>query len=441
MVEVVTDALYPHPYNAKLYRQRVPSQRFIEDVAEQMEEPLVVTEEGEIIDGVRRWLAAKELGWDSIEVIEKSYPSVQAEKEAILRHNDDRDETFSQKVRVALEYEEMIAPKLEQRMKAGKPLDEQEDDPLLKSKEGENVTANELAADRVGWGETKYWHAKAIWEAKESGDNEARKLVRQLDDPNPDPDDDISVNGAYMALEKSDETERDEDYIQRGLTDQDDYAEEKREAYGPIQASFETTPSKFKKVLRKCSPRSSLEPTRDYDTEDRPNLFLEIYDGEVHILTSEQLYSIWSRHIINEGYFEDITLNFEDSALEFDDSVGIVIPDDLTVGMAGLLNREIRIELRGPADSRFADALIMTDGSLYSWICAPESLEYHKDALHSINPDHPEAEKFDFSDVEDTEDDDSEETDDTDSEGTDDSDEPDPRETEDRGASAADADW
>jgi ParB-like chromosome segregation protein Spo0J len=279
-----------------------------------MVEPLIVNENREIIDGTRRWLATLELEKDSVEVVEKSYSSVEEEEKAILHHNDDRDETFSQKIRVALEYERLVAPLLEKRMKAGKSLEEQEDHPLLKSKEGK--TALELAADRVGWGQTKFYEAKTVWEAKESGDNYARTLVTQLDA------DDTTVHAAYQELkEHEEETSRDEDYIVRGLSDQDVYAEEKIEAYGPIQASFRTEPHRFKNILSKSSPFRSLDGASSAADED-PDVYIEIRESEVRMLTAEQPGMIHSHHFFSEDYFEEI-------ALESDGPVGIAIPIDL----------------------------------------------------------------------------------------------------------------
>lgn len=369
MNEVFPRSLAPHPYSVRLYRQRVPSQRFIEDIAEQMEEPLVVNENDEIIDGVRRWLAALELGKVSIEAVEKSYPSVEAEKKAILRHNDDRDETFSQRIRVALEYDRLVSPVLEERMKTGKSLEEQEKDPLLKSKEGE--TALELAADRVGWGQTKYWQAKTVWKAKESGDNYAMKLVTRLDAG------DISVNKAYEELnDREDETLQDEDYIRRGLSKEDDFAEEKMQTYGPVQASFQTDSRQFKLLLSKSSPLRKMERQKE-DRKEFPDLYLEVSENEVRTHTSEQLHTVRSQHVFSDHYFEDVSL-------ESDTSIGILIPSGLVDGMLGMVNDEIRIELRGSEDSSLAEGFVMTDGSLYTWIAAPN---HHEDALEAINPD------------------------------------------------------
>jgi len=232
-----------------------------------MEEPLVINEDGEIIDGVRRWLAVLELNWDSIEFIEKSYSSVEAEQEAILRYNDDRDETFSQKMRVALEYEKVIAPRLEKRMKAGKSLDEQEDDPILNSDEG--ATTLEIASDRVDWGKSKYRQAKAIWEAKESGDKQAIELVAELDDK----DGDISVNGAYEKLEESGEGGTIPET--RGKAAPKEVAKEKINIEEPVRAAFPTIVYRFKQLLNR------VRPVRGRASENEADLRLEIHDEEV----------------------------------------------------------------------------------------------------------------------------------------------------------------
>ena len=48
-----------------------------------------------------------------------------------------------------------------------------------------------------------------------------------------------------------------------------------------------------------------------------------------------------------------------------------------------MLDREIRVELRGPEDSSLAEGFVMTDGSLYTWIASPDE---YVDWAKSIHP-------------------------------------------------------
>ena len=159
------DKLDPHPYNVWIYKQEEREEatpRFTADIQEGgIEQPLVVNEDNEIIDGVRRWMAAKELELPQVPVEKRSYDTLEDEKLAILRHNDDRNETELQKVREGLMYENLVAPKMENRIEAGDVIDD--DDPLLDLTEGDNATTREIVADRVGWSGTTYYKARYLW--------------------------------------------------------------------------------------------------------------------------------------------------------------------------------------------------------------------------------------------------------------------------------------
>lgn len=84
--------------------------------------------------------------------------------------------------------------------------------------------------------------------------------------------------------------------------------------------------------------------------------------------TAEQPGVIQSSHTFSEGYFENIML-------EVDSPVGIVISSELAELMLDMMNRKIQIELRGSEESHLAEAFIMTDGALYTWITAPDEHE------------------------------------------------------------------
>lgn len=364
MVEIETrdpETLYPHPYNARLYRQRTPNQRFIEDVDEKMEDPLVINEDGEIIDGVRRWLAVLALDKDSVEVDERSYASYEEEKEAILRHNDDRDETFSQKMRVALQYEELVVPILEKRMKAGTSLDQQDDDPMLKSDEG--ATALELAGDRVDWGKDKYRHAKAIWEAKESGDKSAAKLVRQLDD------DDISVNKAYQELTE-DQGKGGQGEVpdeQRGITLSKGVPVDKIEAdiEDPEQASFVLNGKKFNSLLGQIRISGSIQKIDDQF------IHLNVSEDGLRMKAVSEVESVDKteelrfENLVPPSYFYQYTRTQE--------SIGISLLIDDLLSYLGILGlpRDLRFQFHGEPDNQLASALFITDGYTQIFLHSP----------------------------------------------------------------------
>lgn len=200
---MVTD-LEPHPFNRDLFRQEKPSSRFIQSVDEELENPIIINHDGEILDGVRRWKAAKELGWQTIQVDKRDYESSEGEKLAILRHNDDREETYSQKMRVALQYEDLVAPIMEKRIHKSNQVelaDLSEDSPQLELAEADGKTTREIVGDRIGWSGSKYYHAKRIWEVAKGEDDVSQEitdlgeeLVKSLDK------DDESVYGAWKTI-------------------------------------------------------------------------------------------------------------------------------------------------------------------------------------------------------------------------------------------------
>lgn len=162
--EIPINDLVPHDTSEAIFRQGRPDDRFIQDIrANGIEQRIVVNENNEILDGVRRYRAVKEIeGEDSIKCIVRSFDD---EEKAILRLNDDRAETFRQKMEVAMRYKEKAEDALDARMKLGKSVDEldPEEDPAQEFAEGDNATAMELAADRVGWSEETLRKAEQIW--------------------------------------------------------------------------------------------------------------------------------------------------------------------------------------------------------------------------------------------------------------------------------------
>lgn len=216
--EIPVDDLEPHEYNQEILPDDQPSERLVGDIAKNengIEEKLKVVpapDDAEvkyyIIDGKQRWRVAKLLDWDTVPCEVREYDTEAALRIATLALNDHRDETFTQKVKMALQYEEKVAPYYEERMNAGKPLPDLEDaeDP---PSDLTGVTKRAYAADRVGWSTGKLNQAKQIWRAKKGDpkdiDDEdiidelqekGGELVEQLDDETTD----MSVYRAYQEI-------------------------------------------------------------------------------------------------------------------------------------------------------------------------------------------------------------------------------------------------
>ena len=205
---VSVDEIEPADANLDLRPPVQQSERFIRNLDENgLEQPIIVDEDGSIVDGKRRWRAAMMLGYEYIEVTRRSYQSEEELRCSILAVHDTLNEPFIYKARAAKEYIELVAPALEERMKAGKPLDELDEDPLMDvmeevehpnmiSYEGQSVSRYELAGEYVGWGPQKTKQALDILEEVDNGNEDAKKQIERM------AADDVreSVNSAHAKL-------------------------------------------------------------------------------------------------------------------------------------------------------------------------------------------------------------------------------------------------
>jgi len=175
-----TNELKPHPRNEAIYG--------IEDVTELTErirqsgwvKPLVCTPDRTIISGHRRWLAAKELGLESLFVEVREFADETAELEAILLENASREKTTEQKVREAEAWKEIEAARAKlrktaaQNNQAGRAV--QENFPELLDVKGQ---ARDAIADRVGLGSGRtYEKASAVVQEIDALANDAPEAAR-----------------------------------------------------------------------------------------------------------------------------------------------------------------------------------------------------------------------------------------------------------------------
>ncbi|OUL27098.1 ParB N-terminal domain-containing protein [Nostoc sp. 106C] len=121
MVEIILKKrkvveLHPHPKNEGIY-----GDEDIKELAELIEKyglrkPLIVTPEGTIISGHRRWKAILFLGWETVLVEEKEFTDETAELEALLLENASREKTIEQKCREGLMWEAIERAKSRKRI-------------------------------------------------------------------------------------------------------------------------------------------------------------------------------------------------------------------------------------------------------------------------------------------------------------------------------------
>ena len=240
--KIDTSALEPHEFNRHLYRQNTPTERFIDDIKENgIVSPIAVTSANKILDGTRRYLAAKEIeSIDKVPVRVINTSDRYEERSLILALNDDRDETFEQKVRVAIEYKQQIGPKLQERQKKGKSIEHLDDDPAKNFAAGEKAETRKLVADRVGWSHTTLSYALAIWG---SDCNRRDRLIELLNM------DKITIHKAYRELESMGEVGSDSNDID----DEDD--QDAAIADGALTSIEHSGQYRFTPVVDKMAPR------------------------------------------------------------------------------------------------------------------------------------------------------------------------------------------
>ena len=109
--------LAPHPRNMCIY-----GDEDVKSLAEQISNsgwvrPLVVTPNGTIISGHRRWKAVCQLGWEAVPVEYREFTGETAQLEALLLENAAREKTVEQKVREGFAWEEIEKQKAKERQR------------------------------------------------------------------------------------------------------------------------------------------------------------------------------------------------------------------------------------------------------------------------------------------------------------------------------------
>jgi site-specific DNA-methyltransferase (adenine-specific) len=145
-------SLHEHPKSKELYGNDDVAD-LVESIKKyEMRQPLKATKGNVIIDGHRRWRAAKELVWDSVpvEYLDK-FASDEEETTAILLYNQQRVKTNEQRVHEANEWLEIESAQAEKRQKSGQRLDLGDN-----SRKGkESGRAKDIVAKRAGIGTHK----------------------------------------------------------------------------------------------------------------------------------------------------------------------------------------------------------------------------------------------------------------------------------------------
>jgi hypothetical protein len=156
--------------------------------------PLVITPEGIIISGCRRWKVAMMLGLTTVPVEVKSFADEVEEKRAILDYNRSRVKNTSQTMREADLHMEIIGKLARKRILAGK----RDPEPILAQGSKHKRKTNTIVGALSGMGKETFRKVEYIWQQAKSGDQKAVALIRNLDEKT------TSINAAFNTLKKAD---------------------------------------------------------------------------------------------------------------------------------------------------------------------------------------------------------------------------------------------
>lgn len=174
-----------HPKNKEIYGELTLEPDFRASIeGEGVLEPVVITPDDTIVSGHRRIKAAKEVGLDKVPVRVKEFDSELEKRAQIVHSNKNRTKTFSQKMREALELEDIEQERAKQRQ--GDRTDVTQN--FASSEYGES---REKVAENFGVSRETYRKAKKVWKAAQDGVRRLEAQVEKLEAG------DQSIHGAY----------------------------------------------------------------------------------------------------------------------------------------------------------------------------------------------------------------------------------------------------
>lgn len=190
-----------HPLNQDVYGDLTLEPDFIESVEQHgVLEPILIKSGDTIISGHRRHAAAIEVDLNEVPIREVSFDSELEEREAVIHHNKQRTKTFSQKMREAMELENIEKERANQRQGARTDIKQT----FAASEFGQ--TRDKVAGDLEMSHET-YRQAKKVWQAKEEKVEIAVQAVEKIDNGSQ------SIHGAYKELRRWEQIQELEDAV------------------------------------------------------------------------------------------------------------------------------------------------------------------------------------------------------------------------------------
>jgi len=275
-----TNDLKPHPINIDIYGSENVDRDLVESIRSKgILEPIVIKDNGIILSGHRRWLAAKELVLEEVPCRVIAFDSDLDEKEALIEFNRQRIKTFEQKMKEA-DYlfgieseraelrrratqfttivskqditvkptlaEPTLAPHNDNTAKAVKPtLAEREIEekiPIIPSKQ-EIGQVRDIISEKIGMKHSTFDKARKVWDDFKSGKETAVEQVKKLNT------NDTTINRALNEIKQSEQSLQPKILIP------------------PPEGKFKTLivdpPWEVKKIIRDVRPNQS---TFDYQT-------------------------------------------------------------------------------------------------------------------------------------------------------------------------------
>lgn len=207
--------LKPHPLNQAIYGDGDADP--IEDLVESLRRqgiltPLLIAPDGTILSGHRRWRAARIVGLDALPCQVVDAPPEVAEL-LILESNQQRRKTFSQLMREDDHLRRLLEAQAHARRLANlrqyaATSSTSPDDANLHTRSVSGRTL-EVAAETLGVKPRTLHKMRTIWQAAQSGDAAAQRLVEQLDAGK------LAVDRAYKLLKQQQGSARREAVIQQ----------------------------------------------------------------------------------------------------------------------------------------------------------------------------------------------------------------------------------
>jgi site-specific DNA-methyltransferase (adenine-specific) len=184
--------LHANKFNSIIYGNEELPADFLADISKNgILVPLSVKKDGTIISGHRRWKAAIQLELKNIPVNIISYADINEEKEAIISFNNQREKTFSQRMKEAEQLEIIEKERAKERKISGKSIDHR-----FYLTTGRKGRTSDTVAEKIGLGKrTTYEKATRIWEERKKP--AIAEMVKKIDAGQ------ISIHRAYEEVKRS----------------------------------------------------------------------------------------------------------------------------------------------------------------------------------------------------------------------------------------------